>query len=166
MLFWHLGGAIAVFRIVFKDPSADIRFLASGALLPDLFELVVGGMATSGTSYLIRFLGHSLLFCLAILIGTLVFTRPPTPARRRGALLVVGVILHLVFDLFWIRPGLLFWPLLGWEPNPPVTDWAISIGSVGGELVGLIYLTWLAYKARLGDAENLRTLLKQGRLHA
>jgi len=164
MLFWHLGGAIAVFRLVFKDPTADIRFLALGALLPDLFELVVGGLAPSGTSDLIRFLGHSLLFCLAALIGTLIFTRRPTPARRKGALLVVGVTLHLVFDLFWIRPGLLFWPLLGWEPYLPVTDWVISIWSVGGELVGLIYLTWLAWKTRLGDAENLQAFRKQGRL--
>ena len=149
MLFWHLGGAIAVFRLVFKDPTADIRFLALGALLPDLFELVVGGLAPSGTSDLIR---------------TLIFPRRPTPARRKGALLVVGVTLHLVFDLFWIRPGLLFWPLLGWEPYLPVTDWVISIWSVGGELVGLIYLTWLAWKTRLGDAENLQAFRKQGRL--
>ena len=33
MIFWQVGGAVAIVRYVFKDPAMDLRFVILGALL-------------------------------------------------------------------------------------------------------------------------------------
>ena len=42
MLFWHVGGAVFLFRALFKDPDVDLRFLMAGAVLPDVIDITVG----------------------------------------------------------------------------------------------------------------------------
>jgi hypothetical protein len=44
MLFWHLGASIAVARYTFRDERMDLRFLALGALLPDIIDTPVGSL--------------------------------------------------------------------------------------------------------------------------
>ena len=39
MLFWHVGGAVLLFRVLFKDLGVDLRFLTAGALLLDAMWL-------------------------------------------------------------------------------------------------------------------------------
>jgi len=38
MLFWHVGATIAFVRYTFRDKAMDLRFLALGAILPDLID--------------------------------------------------------------------------------------------------------------------------------
>ena len=40
MLFWHVGFSIFIFRYVYKDYEADLRYLAGGALLPDFVDFL------------------------------------------------------------------------------------------------------------------------------
>ena len=168
MIFWHLGGAVFLFRLAFKDSDADLRFLAIGALLPDAIELLVGWW-DPGAGQLI---GHSVAFCLGLLVAALVLTRRRSPGRKRAVVVVVGAIMHLVLDLGWIDPQLLLWPMLGYElPAGIQSDWSglasLSVPgppTIGQEIVGIAYLAWLARRARLGDPLRRALLWRSGRL--
>jgi len=174
MIFWHLGGALFLFRLAFKDPDADLRFLAIGALLPDAIEWVVGWSVPAGGTGAGRLIGHSLAFCIGLLVAALVLTRRGSPGRKRAVVVVVGAILHLVLDLMWIEPRLLLWPMLGYDlPAGIETDWSgIAMLStadpltIGQEIVGLGYLVWLARRARLADPRRRARLWRSGTLRA
>lgn len=170
MIFSHLAGGIFLFRLVFKDPGVDLRFLALGALLPDILEWVVGGLVASGAPASARLSGHSLAFTVGLLVVALVLTHRRGVARKRAVAMVVGVISHLVLDLAWIDPYLLFWPALGpGLPSAIETDWSGFPGSflgaplrVGAEAVGLAYLWWLGRRAGLGEPDRRARLWRSG----
>lgn len=116
MLLWHVGGAIFLFRWIFRDPKVDLRILALGAAIPDLidfaFGLVLGGITT-------RRVGHSLLFPSLLGIGLLLLTR--RGRRRRNLMtLVVAWLFHLLLDAAWLDQRVFLWPFFGWELADPV----------------------------------------------
>ena len=168
MIFWHLGGAVFLFRLAFKDSGADLRFLAIGALLPDAVEWVVGWW-DPGTG---RLIGHSVAFCLGLLVAALVLTRRRSQGRKRAVVVATGAIMHLVLDLGWIDPQLLLWPMLGYElPAGIESDWSglaswssANLLPIGQEIVGIAYLAWLARKARLTDPRRRALLWRSGKL--
>ena len=170
MIFWHLGGAVFLFRLAFKDSDADLRFLAIGALLPDAIELVAGWWDPGDG----RLIGHSVAFCLGLLVAALVLTRRHSRGRKRAVMVVVGVIIHLILDLAWVDPALLLWPMLGYElPAGVQSDWSglarLSIPdplTIGQEIVGIAYLAWLARRARLVDPRRRALLWRSGTLGA
>ena len=173
MIFWHLGGAVFLFRLAFKDSDADLRFLAVGALLPDAIEWVVGWPVPAGGTGAVRLIGHSLAFCLGLLVTALVLTGRRSRGRKLAVVVVVGAILHLVLDLGWIDAQLLLWPMLGYElPAGIETDWSalarLSMPDpllIGQEIVGIGYLAWLGRKAGLGDPRRRVRLWRSGTLH-
>lgn len=174
MIFWHLGGAVFLFRLAFKDSDADLRFLAIGALLPDAIEWVGGWPVLAGGMGTSRLIGHSVAFCLGLLVAALVLTRRGGRGRKRAVMVVVGAIMHLVLDLGWIDPRLLLWPMLGYElPTGMETDWSGLGGlsapdplTIGQEIVGIAYLAWLARRARLADPRRRALLWRSGTLGA
>ena len=168
MIFWHLGGAVFLFRLAFKDSDADLRFLAFGALPARRHRMggrLVGSRAPAGL------IGHSVAFCLGLLVAALVLTSRRSRGRKQAVVVVVGAIMHLVLDLGWIEPQLLLWPMLGYElPAGIESDWSglarlssADLLPIGQEIVGIAYLAWLARKARLGDPLNRARLWRSGR---
>jgi len=117
-IFGHLGITLGIFFIAsLAVPSIrrhlDYRFIALGALLPDLIDKPIGRIMFAesvASGYLIA---HSLVFVIVIFIVGYVFY------RQRGDSRVIQVagasFLHLVEDQMWMRPFTLFWPTQGWE---------------------------------------------------
>jgi len=173
MVFWHLGGAVFLFRLAFKDSDADLRFLALGALLPDLIEGLAGWVLPVAGAGPGRLIGHTVAFCIGLLVAALVVTRRGSRGRKRAVVVAVGVILHLVLDLGWIDPQLLLWPMLGYElPAGIETDWSglaslsgADLLPIGLEVVGVGYLAWLARRARLVDPRRRAELWRSGTVH-
>lgn len=172
MLFWHVGATIAFTRYAFRDEAMDLRFLALGAVLPDLIDSPIGLVFWSQFQT-VRLAAHSLMFAALLLVVVMAGTRRGRP-RKRWMPLAVGVLLHLVLDGMWRFPPTLWWPFLGWEFD------ATSFASVGDylawlltdlrtwglEAVGLAYLAALAYRADLGDPDARRFLITTGRVQA
>lgn len=115
MLFWHVGGAIFLFRWIFRDPKVDVRLLALGAVLPDIIDgllgLVIGGPTTQRV-------GHSLAVPSLAAVLVLLATRR---GRRRRMLMTVVVawLFHLVLDGVWLREEVFLWPFFGWQLGAP-----------------------------------------------
>lgn len=170
MLFWHVGGAVCLFRILFKDPGVDLRFLAVGALLPDAVDALFGLARRSEPFVSGRFYGHSLLFAAAVLAVGMLVTNRGSSRRGRAMAAAVGVMFHLLLDAMWLWPDVLLWPLggggvLAGSPG----DWSGLRESLLDnplrlvqEVAGLVYLASLFRRAGLSDAARRSRLWRTG----
>lgn len=170
MLAWHLAATTFLFRWIFRDPKVDVRFLAVGAVLPDVIDLavvsVVGG--DSGELW-----AHSLL--APTLFGVVVLLTTRRGRRRRAWMaLVVAWLLHLLLDGMWAEAEVFLWPAFGWDlgiggdPFWPGA-WQRAMSDPVRwllELVGIAYLVRLWKQAGLSEPEARRRLLETGRLAA
>ena len=174
MIFWHVGGTIAIFRYVFRDPKVDMRFLALGALLPDLIDKPLGTTlfpdVFNSSSQVI---GHTLLFSMVLMSVVLVATRRGR-VRRRWMALAIGSLIHLLLDAMWTVQETFLWPAFGWEFPPGLPEYWSGLLErlfsdplrIVQEVVGLGYLVYLFRKARLHEPERRSELLHTGRLAA
>ena len=170
MLFWHVAGAVFLFRTLFKDPGVDLRFLAAGAVLSDVIDVPVGLVLHVEPFRSGRVYGHTLLFAVAILMVGMWITRPRSGARKRAIAVAVGVMFHLLLDWMWVTPDLLLWPLSGWAlPTGIVGDWSGWPGSLlhnparpAQEVGALAYLLWLGHRAGLFEPAHRSRLWRTG----
>ncbi len=117
LLFGHIGITLGVFLgISYFAPRLkaiiDLRYLAIGALLPDLIDKPLGMIIFASTISNGRMIAHTLLFSLTLfLIGLCLYDK-----RKdiRVVTLASGSFFHLMEDHMWISTQTLLWPLLGW----------------------------------------------------
>jgi len=171
VLFWHIGGVLALFRYVFRDPKVDVRFLTLGALLPNLVDKPLGTLIFPDYFEVDRLYGHTLLFSTLIMVVTLLVTRRGR-VRRKWMAVAIGAMLHLALDGMWTSGAVLFWPLLGVTfPTGVVPYWAgflsrelWSIPMLISESFGLAYLVLLWRRSGLSDEQVRAGFLSTGRL--
>lgn len=172
-MLWHVAASTALFRWIFRDPRVDLRFLATGALLPDLIDLPLAtALGFPGDAH--RLWGHTLgvaSLCMVLVL----LTKRKGRTRKPWMALAVGVFLHLTLDAMWSLPETLFWPFLGVGFSATGVDspgaFFASLGwwFVVGEVVGAVYLLliwawadredrarfWSRGILRLGSPEDL-----------
>lgn len=170
MLAWNLAAVTFLFRWIFSDPKVDMRFLAAGAVLPDVIDLaavtVLGGDSA-------KLWGHTLAAPSLVAVAVLLATRR---GRRRRAwmALVVAWMFHLLLDGMWTDSTVLLWPAFGWDLGTGgVAFWPGAWQRALGdpirwilEVVGIAYLHRLWVRSNLSDAAARATLLNTGRLTA
>jgi membrane-bound metal-dependent hydrolase YbcI (DUF457 family) len=170
VIAWHVGGALFLFRWIFRDPKVDVRFLAFGALLPDLIDLPLGTLLLADSLSTGEAWAHSLL---APSLATVIVLLATRRGRRRRAwmALVVGMFFHLLLDGMWMTTEVFLWPFFGSIPHGPSPYWADVFTRAfadpwrwGREIVGLAYLTMVWVKSGLNDPTLRRRLLDSGRL--
>ncbi len=166
VLFFHLGGALWLFRWVFRDPKVDVRFLLFGAVLPDLIDLPPGSLSF-GTGEL---WAHSLVAPSVIMTLILLSTRR---GRRRRAWMALGVgwLLHLLLDGMWTDQEVFLWPLFGEIPGGEMPFWPAAWERALSdpwrwvkEAVGVGYLAWLWVALGMSDQSRRDAVLATGRL--
>ena len=170
MLFWHVGGAILLFRYLFKDPNVDLRFLALGAIVSDLIDKPIGRIFWADYFNTSRLFGHTLLFFVVTLAVVMLVTSRGSRRRQQGLALAVGVMFHLILDAMWLIRETLLWPLFGWTFPPSLDDyWAGLLSRIlsdplllAQEAVGLAYLVFLWRRANLSDPERRFRLWRLG----
>ncbi len=168
MISWHLGATTALARYAFRDDRMDLRFLALGAILPDLIDTPIGLVWFQSLDS-VRLVAHSLLAAGGMMTVVVLATRRGRP-RKRWMPLAIGMLMHLFLDAMWNDPETLWWPFLGWGFSPSgatsaggyvtgvLTDWRVW----ALEAVGLVYLLVLARRARLDTATGRRRLFATG----
>ncbi|KKH95419.1 hypothetical protein EO95_08815 [Methanosarcina sp. 1.H.T.1A.1] len=118
LLFGHLGITLGIFFglgifIPRLRTIIDPRYLAIGAILPDLIDKPIGEVIFASTFASGRIICHTLLFSLLLfLIGLYMYEK-----RRdiRGLSLTSGTFFHLFEDQMVLNPLTFFWPLFGWS---------------------------------------------------
>jgi membrane-bound metal-dependent hydrolase YbcI (DUF457 family) len=116
LLFGHIGVTLGIFfglgifvpRI---RTIIDPRYLAIGALLPDLIDKPLGRVIFASTFENGRIIGHTLLLSFVLfLIGLYLYNKK---RDIKVLSLASGSFFHLVEDQMWAKPATLFWPFLG-----------------------------------------------------
>lgn len=171
MAIWHIAATLFLFRWIFRDPKVDVRFLAFGAVLPDLIDLPVGTVLAASTFSSGELWMHTLLIPSLLTAVILLATRR---GRRRRAWMavVVGMFFHLLLDGMWTSAEVFLWPLFGVEfPRQPLPYWPNAWDRALGdpwrwllEGVGVAYLWWVWRAGSLGSRERRRELMTTGRI--
>jgi membrane-bound metal-dependent hydrolase YbcI (DUF457 family) len=126
LLFGHLGISLGIFfGLVFFIPRLktiiDPKYLAIGAILPDLIDKPIGNIIFASSIANGRIIGHTLLFsCFLLLIGLYLYEK-----RRdiKVIALATGSFFHLFEDQMWAYPQTYYWPLHGLSFHRYHTDY-------------------------------------------
>jgi len=126
LFFGHLGITLGLFLgcgilIPRLRVLIDPRYLAIGALLPDLIDKPAGRVIFASMLANGRIIGHTILFSLFLaLIGVYLYEKNKD---YRGLALASGSFLHLLEDQMWTQPLTFFWPLFGLSFPRDSTDY-------------------------------------------
>ncbi len=156
MVLWFASLSIAGVFFVFRDPAMDYRLVASGALLPDLIDLVLR-----------RAIGpaHSVTVATTALVVVMLATVGRRSLRRRLLAVNIGVFAHLVLDGAWLRTKAFWWPIAGRSVRGslPVVErgWKVDVAM---EMIGAIVAVYLWRRFHLDHPKRRALFASQGRI--
>lgn len=155
MILWFAGVSFVFVWWVFRSPALDYRLVMLGSVLP-VGEVVFGGP---------RFL-HTLLAPVALLTILMLATQRRRLVRRRWIGLPIGMLMHLVLDGVWARPGVFWWPFGGASfGDGGLPEFGHGLGIVVlMELAGLAALVWAWRAFGFADRPTRDRFLHTGQL--
>lgn len=155
MFFWFLGTSFVAVWFVFRDDRFDYRVLALGALLPDIIDIITGGV----------WVMHSVVASVVVLVIVMAVGRRGSVRRRRWLALPIGMLMHLVFDGAFNSTETFWWPFAGFtfvnESIPSLNRMPLNILL---ELIGIALLGWMWKINQLSRRDNRARFLSTGRL--
>ena len=153
MIIWTSSISIFLFRYIFKDYSADLRFIILGSLYPLIFDSLSYNFGISNKT---QFIGHSLLFNVSLFFLIMIITKRGSRIRSNALLFSIGAFLYLVLSFTWTNQSIFLYPFFENEQNFIVLSSQIEIVL---NLIGILYLI-----IKFKNFENLKLFLKNGKL--
>ncbi len=153
MIIWTSSISIFLFRYIFKDYAADLRFLIIGSLFPLILDSLSYNFGISNKT---QFLGHSLLFNVSLFFLIMIITKRSSKIRSNALLFSIGAFLYLVLSFTWTNQSIFLYPFFENEQNFIVLSSQIEIVL---NLIGILYLI-----IKFKNFENLKLFLKNGKL--
>jgi hypothetical protein len=155
MFLWFIGTATIAVLFIFRDDRFDYRFLALGAVLPDVVDGVTGG----------AWVFHSVLGSVAALGLVMAVARRGTARRRQGLAIPIGMFMHLVFDGAFNNTKVFWWPFAGLDfGGSPIPSFDRIALDVVFEIAGAAMLWWVWRENNLSVPANRQSFLRTGRL--
>ena len=116
LVLGHVGVTLGVFLLIGLfvpgiRSHIRYRYLALGALLPDIIDKPLGHLILADTLANGRIIGHTLFFSLVIIIAGLYIFRKKSDSKI--LMLGAGSFFHLLEDRMWVQPVTFFWPIFG-----------------------------------------------------
>ena len=154
MIIWTSSISVLLFRYIFKDNSADLRYIILGSLYPLFLDSIIFNLGISNRT---QFLGHSLLFNVLLFFLIMIVTKRNTRIRSNALLFSFGSFLYLVLSFTWSNQSVFLYPFFeNEEQNFIVLSSQIEIVL---NLIGILYLI-----IKFKNFENLKLFLKNGKL--
>ena len=153
MIIWTSSISIFLFRYIFKDYAADLRFIIIGSLYPLILDSLSYNFGISNKS---QFLGHSLLFNVSLFFLIMIITKRGSKIRSTALLFSIGAFLYLVLSFTWTNQSIFLYPFFENEQNFIILSSQIEIVL---NLIGILYLI-----IKFKNFENLKLFLKNGKL--
>jgi hypothetical protein len=155
MFLWFIGTATLSVLFIFRDDRFDYRFLALGAILPDLIDVGSGG----------AWIFHSVLGSVVVLVAVMAGARRGTSRRRKLLAVPIGMFFHLVFDGAFNNTKVFWWPFAGFDfGGASIPSFDRPILDVLFELVGIAMIAWIWRENNLSDPVRKSDFLRTGRL--
>ncbi len=152
MILWFAACAVVGTWLVLRDESFDYRFVAMGALLPDLID---GPLGRRGPA-------HTLLFAVGALVLVMLVTTNRRPLRKRLIAVPIGLLAHLVLDGVFAQQELFWWPAFGSYGSHAVAPAPIVF--VVREVFGLAVAWNVVRRFGLTDPARRHAFVTAGRL--
>ena len=153
MIIWTSSISVLLFRYIFKDNSADLRYIILGSLYPLFLDSIIFNLGISNRT---QFLGHSLLFNVLLFFLIMIITKRNTRIRSNALLFSIGAFLYLVLSFTWSNQSVFLYPFFENEQNFIVLSSQLEIVL---NLIGILYLI-----IKFKNFENLKLFLKNGKL--
>ncbi len=153
MIIWTSSISIFLFRYIFKDYAADLRFIIIGSLYPLILDSLSYNFGISDKT---QFLGHSLLFNVSLFFLIMIITKRGSIIRSNALLFSIGAFLYLVLSFTWTNQSIFLYPFFENEQNFIILSSQIEIVL---NLIGILYLI-----IKFKNFENLKLFLKNGKL--
>ena len=153
MIIWTSSISIFLFRYIFKDYAADLRFIIIGSLYPLILDSLSYNFGISNKT---QFLGHSLLFNVSLFFLIMIITKRSSKIRSNALLFSIGAFLYLVLSFTWTNQSIFLYPFFENEQNFIILSSQIEIVL---NLIGILYLI-----IKFKNFENLKLFLKNGKL--
>lgn len=153
MIIWTSSISVLLFRYIFKDNSADLRYIILGSLYPLFLDSTIFNLGISNRT---QFLGHSLLFNVLLFFLIMIVTKRNTRIRSNALLFSIGAFLYLVLSFTWSNQSVFLYPFFENEENSIVLSSQIKIFL---NFIGFLYLI-----IKLKNFKNLKLFLKNGKL--
>ena len=169
MIFWHLGVTLFLFLWIFKDRTADLRYLLVGSLLPDLLDKFLYLVAVTDSS---RTYGHTLLLGVLTLFIVMFITNKKNSNRKSYLLVPIALFFHLLLDEMWLFKETLFWPIFDGQFSQHISSadsllelFIISINKTEiliKEFIGVVCLFFVLNKDRKFKS-NFSRIIRTGK---
>jgi membrane-bound metal-dependent hydrolase YbcI (DUF457 family) len=174
LFFGHIGIAVGIAFIILLiiKIKADYRFVILGSMLPDIIDKPLGIYIFTQALDSGRVFCHTLLFVILLaLISLILYSK-----RRQTwlAFLTLGSAAHIILDEMWETPGILFWPLYGFDFGHRVCSGSYVVQIIKSnydnlytyetELIGIVILALFAVYYKLYEPARMKAFLLRGEL--
>tara|TARA_B100001093_G_scaffold246987_2_gene236461 strand:+ start:2631 stop:3095 length:465 start_codon:yes stop_codon:yes gene_type:complete len=151
MIIWTSTMSIFLFRYIFKDFNADLRYIIFGSCFPILLDRILYLFSISENLISI---GHSLFVTIALLFSLMITTKRNSILRNNALLFSIGSFLYLALSFTWLNQEIFLYPIFS------DTDDLFEISLIFKFVLNIIGLIYFFYKTK--NFENLKLFIKKG----
>ena len=148
ILSWASFISIFLFRYIFKDYKADMRYLLLGTLFPRILDLILN----ITDNY--QFIGHSLFFSIILFFLIMISTNRNTIFRKNSLLACIGMFFYLFLSFTWLNQSIFLYPLFSDSNSNFLLSRNVEIIL---SIIGVVYFLF-----KIKNLTNLKYFLKSG----
>ena len=152
MIIWTATISIFLFRYIFKDFNADLRYIIFGSFFPIIFDRILYFFNISENLISI---GHSLFVTIVLLFSLMIITKRHSTLRNNSLLFSIGSFLYLALSFTWLNQEIFLYPIF----SP--TDDLFEISLLFKVVFNIIGFLYFFYKIK--NYENLKLFIKKGK---
>ena len=148
ILSWTSFISIFLFRYIFKDYKADMRYLLLGTLFPKILDLILN----ITDNY--QFIGHSLFFSIILFFLIMISTNRNTIFRKNSLLACIGMFFYLFLSFTWLNQSIFLYPLFSDSNSNFILSRNVEIIL---SIIGVVYFLF-----KIKNLSNFKYFLKSG----
>lgn len=148
ILSWTSFISIFLFRYIFKDYKADMRYLLLGTLFPKILDLILNFT----DNY--QFIGHSLFFSIILFFLIMISTNRNTIFRKNSLLACIGMFFYLFLSFTWLNQSIFLYPLFSDSNSNFILSRNVEIIL---SIIGVVYFLF-----KIKNLTNFKYFLKSG----
>jgi len=152
MIFWTSTISIFLFRYIFKDFKADLRYIILGSFFPILLDrsLFLTNLYNNPIS-----IGHSLFVTIGLLFTLMIVTKRNSNLRNKSLLISIGSFFYLALSFTWLNQEIFLYPIF------TGTDDLFEVPLFIKIILNFIGLGYFIYKIK--NFDQLKYFFKEGR---
>ena len=153
MIIWTSSISIFLFRYIFKDFKADLRYIILGSFFPILLDRSLFLMNLYKTPISI---GHSLFLTIGLLFTFMIFTKRNSNLRNKSLLFSIGSFFYLVLSFTWLNQEIFLYPIFTGTDNLFEVPLFVKV------ILNFIGLGYFFYKIK--NLDQLKHFFKEGKI--